>query len=43
VLSFDGALLRTQWPADVLVASGWILATALIAGATRVPRPSNAP
>lgn len=29
----------TQWLAYVLIASGWILATALIAGATRVLRP----
>ncbi|MBB5630742.1 pentapeptide repeat-containing protein [Sphaerisporangium krabiense] len=29
----------TQWLANVLIASGWILATALIAGATRVLRP----
>ncbi len=31
----------TQWLANVLIASGWILATALIAGGTRVLRPSN--
>ncbi|GAT65770.1 oxidoreductase [Planomonospora sphaerica] len=33
----------TRWLAWTLVASGWILATALIAGAARVLRPSNAP
>ncbi|MFC7387546.1 pentapeptide repeat-containing protein [Sphaerisporangium rhizosphaerae] len=31
----------TQWLANILIASGWILATALIAGGTRVLRPSN--
>ncbi|WP_433239476.1 pentapeptide repeat-containing protein [Streptosporangium sp. CA-135522] len=31
----------TQWLAWTLVASGWILATALVAGATRVLRPGN--
>ncbi|MDH2427136.1 hypothetical protein [Sphaerisporangium sp. TRM90804] len=31
----------TQWLAGILIASGWILATALIAGATRVLRPSS--
>ncbi|MFF5207261.1 pentapeptide repeat-containing protein [Streptosporangium sp. NPDC000396] len=31
----------TQWLAWVLVASGWILATALIAGAARVLRPTG--
>ncbi|MBC6457415.1 hypothetical protein HKK72_05810 [Actinomadura sp. HBU206391] len=30
----------TQWLAYVLIAAGWILATALIAGATRVLRPN---
>jgi hypothetical protein len=30
----------TQWVANLLIASGWILATALIAGGTRVLRPS---
>ncbi|MDF5752219.1 hypothetical protein [Spongiactinospora sp. TRM90649] len=29
----------TQWLANVLIAAGWVLATALIAGATRVLRP----
>lgn len=29
----------TQWVANLLITSGWILATALIAGATRVLRP----
>ncbi|MBG0831150.1 pentapeptide repeat-containing protein [Planomonospora sp. ID67723] len=33
----------TRWLAWALVASGWILATALIAGAARVLRPSNTP
>ncbi|WP_449065053.1 pentapeptide repeat-containing protein [Planomonospora algeriensis] len=33
----------TRWLAWTLVASGWILATALIAGAARVLRPSNTP
>jgi hypothetical protein len=33
----------TRWPADVLIVAGWILATALVAGATRVLRPPNAP
>ncbi|GIH92798.1 hypothetical protein ACFFMN_31415 [Planobispora siamensis] len=33
----------TRWLAWTLVASGWILATALIAGAARVLRPSSAP
>ncbi|GIH61390.1 hypothetical protein [Microbispora siamensis] len=33
----------TQWLANGLVAAGWILATALIAGASRLLRPSNAP
>lgn len=32
----------TQWLANVLIVAGWILATALIAGGTRVLRPSNA-
>lgn len=32
----------TQWLAWGLIASGWILATALIAGATRVLRPTHA-
>ncbi|MEO3808955.1 hypothetical protein ABGB17_08125 [Sphaerisporangium sp. B11E5] len=32
----------TQWVANLLIASGWILATALIAGATRVLRPPAA-
>jgi hypothetical protein len=31
----------TQWLANILIASGWILATALIAGGTRVLRPSS--
>ncbi|WP_424531217.1 pentapeptide repeat-containing protein [Sphaerisporangium viridialbum] len=31
----------TQWLANILIASGWILATALIAGGTRVLRPSG--
>ncbi len=31
----------TQWLANVLIAAGWILATALIAGGTRVLRPST--
>ncbi|GLX01605.1 hypothetical protein [Microtetraspora sp. NBRC 16547] len=31
----------TQWLAGGLIAAGWILATALIAGATRVLRPSG--
>ncbi|MFC4536159.1 hypothetical protein [Sphaerisporangium dianthi] len=31
----------TQWLANVLIASGWILATALIAGGTRLLRPST--
>lgn len=31
----------TRWLANVLIVSGWILATALIAGATRVLRPSS--
>ncbi|MCD0452377.1 hypothetical protein LO762_24760 [Actinocorallia sp. API 0066] len=29
----------TQWPAYAIIASGWILATALVAGVTRVLRP----
>ncbi|GIH99406.1 pentapeptide repeat-containing protein [Planobispora takensis] len=33
----------TQWLAWTLVVSGWILATALIAGAARVLRPTSAP
>lgn len=33
----------TRWLAWTLVASGWILATALIAGAARVLRPSGTP
>ncbi|GII90526.1 hypothetical protein [Sinosporangium siamense] len=33
----------TQWLAWSLIASGWILATALIAGTARVLRPSNPP
>ncbi|MEU7694835.1 hypothetical protein OHB01_36205 [Microbispora hainanensis] len=33
----------TQWLANGLIAAGWILATALIAGASRLLRPSNAP
>lgn len=33
----------TQWLAGGLIAAGWILATALIAGGTRVLRPSSAP
>jgi hypothetical protein len=32
----------TQWPANVLIAAGWILATALIAGGTRVLRAPSA-
>ncbi|MFC6084346.1 hypothetical protein [Sphaerisporangium aureirubrum] len=32
----------TQWVANTLIACGWILATALIAGGTRVLRPSSA-
>ena len=31
----------TQWLANILIASGWILATALIAGGTRVLRPPS--
>ncbi|WP_051760403.1 hypothetical protein [Herbidospora cretacea] len=31
----------TIWVANALIASGWILATALIAGGTRVLRPAN--
>ncbi|GII32246.1 oxidoreductase [Planotetraspora mira] len=31
----------TQWLANCLIVAGWILATALIAGGTRVLRPSN--
>ncbi len=31
----------TQWLANVLIVSGWILATALIAGTTRVLRPPS--
>ncbi len=31
----------TQWLANFLIASGWILATALIAGGTRVLRPQS--
>ncbi|MEU9889364.1 hypothetical protein [Sphaerisporangium sp. NPDC051011] len=31
----------TQWLANILIASGWILATALIAGATRLLRPQQ--
>lgn len=31
----------TQWLANFLIASGWILATALIAGGTRVLRPPS--
>ncbi|GAA4560318.1 oxidoreductase [Planotetraspora kaengkrachanensis] len=31
----------TQWLANGLIVAGWILATALIAGGTRVLRPSN--
>ncbi|MEV7969247.1 pentapeptide repeat-containing protein [Sphaerisporangium sp. NPDC088356] len=31
----------TQWLANILIASGWILATALIAGGTRVLRPQS--
>ncbi|GII80305.1 oxidoreductase [Sphaerisporangium rufum] len=31
----------TQWLANLLIAAGWILATALIAGATRVLRPPS--
>lgn len=31
----------TQWLAYALIATGWILATALLAGATRVLRPAN--
>ncbi|WP_169950124.1 oxidoreductase [Microbispora sp. H11081] len=33
----------TQWLANGLVAAGWILATALIAGASRLLRPPSAP
>nr|WP_189182918.1 oxidoreductase [Microbispora rosea] len=33
----------TQWLANGLIAAGWVLATALIAGASRLLRPSNAP
>ncbi|MBP2705827.1 hypothetical protein JOL79_18605 [Microbispora sp. RL4-1S] len=33
----------TQWLANGLIAAGWILATALIAGGTRVLRASNSP
>jgi hypothetical protein len=31
----------TQWLANILIAAGWILATALIAGGTRVLRPQS--
>jgi hypothetical protein len=31
----------TQWLANCLIVAGWVLATALIAGGTRVLRPSN--
>ncbi|GGL07580.1 oxidoreductase [Sphaerisporangium melleum] len=31
----------TQWVAGILIASGWVLATALIAGGTRLLRPST--
>ncbi|MCG5220023.1 hypothetical protein [Streptosporangium sp. KLBMP 9127] len=33
----------TQWLANALIVAGWILATALIAGAARVLRPPSAP
>ncbi|SDI57814.1 hypothetical protein SAMN05421505_1751, partial [Sinosporangium album] len=33
----------TRWLAWTLIASGWILATALIAGTARVLRPPNPP